>query len=81
MWTPPWAKGDRRDEGDAGCSHIFGLSKELHFTLRALREIRASSPSQPNGLEGPLLRGGKLVRSLALEISVCRAPDFGASLR
>jgi len=39
-------------EGEAGCSHIFGLFKELHFTLRALMEIRALSPGQLSGLEG-----------------------------
>src|ERR1035437_3462645 len=41
------------DESEAGCSHIFGLFKELHSTLLALMEIRAPSPGQPNGLEGP----------------------------
>src|ERR1035437_10397386 len=52
IWTHPRAKGDCRVEGESGCSHIFGLFKELHFTLRALMEIRAPSPGQPNGLEG-----------------------------
>src|ERR1700732_2429563 len=52
MWTPPRAKGDCRYEGDAGCSYIFGVFKKLHFTLTALMEIRAPSPSQPSGLEG-----------------------------
>jgi hypothetical protein len=52
MGTPRRTKGDCRDERDAACSHTF-LFKELHFTLRALMEIRAPSPSQPNGLEGP----------------------------
>jgi hypothetical protein len=34
------------------CGHIFGLFKELHFTLRALMEIRAPSPGQLSGLKG-----------------------------
>ena len=37
----------------AGCSHIFGLFKELHSTLLALIEIRAPFPGHLNGLEGP----------------------------
>src|ERR1700730_13348430 len=41
-----------RSEGEAGCSHIFGFFKELHFTLRALMEIRTPSPGQLSGLEG-----------------------------
>jgi len=40
-------------EGESGCSHIFGLFKELHSTLRALMEIRAPSPGHLSGLEGP----------------------------
>ena len=53
IWTQPRAKGDCRVEGESGSSHIFGLFKELHSTLLALMEIRAPSPGQPNGLEGP----------------------------
>jgi hypothetical protein len=49
----PERKAVCRSEGEAGCSHIFGLFKELHFTLRALMEIRAPSPGQLSGLEGP----------------------------
>src|ERR1039458_6269895 len=41
LYGPSRAKGDCRVEGESGCSHIFGLFKELHFTLRALMEIRA----------------------------------------
>ena len=41
------------DESEAGCSDIFGLFKELDSTLLALMEIRAPSPGQLNGLEGP----------------------------
>jgi hypothetical protein len=48
----PERKAVCRSEGEAGCSHIFGLFKELHFTLRALMEIRAPSPGQLSGLEG-----------------------------
>src|ERR1019366_923584 len=53
IWTQPRAKGDCRVEGESGCSHIFGLFKELHSTLRALMEIRAPSPGHLSGLEGP----------------------------
>jgi hypothetical protein len=53
IWTQPRAKGDSRVEGESGRSHIFGLFKELHSMLLALMEIRAPSPGQPNGLEGP----------------------------
>lgn len=49
----PERKAVCRSEGEAGCSHIFGLFKELHSTLRALMEIRAPSPGQLSGLEGP----------------------------
>jgi hypothetical protein len=49
----PERKGVSRDESDAGCSHIFGLYEELKLVLRALMEIRAPSPGQLNGLEGP----------------------------
>jgi hypothetical protein len=53
IWTQRRAKGVGLDESDAGCSHIFGLCEELRFVLRALMEIRAPSPGQLNGLEGP----------------------------
>ena len=39
------APSERRLPGwrvEAGCSHIFGLFKELHFTLRALIGKRRS---------------------------------------
>ena len=39
IWTQPRAKGDGRVDDESGCSHIFGLSKELHGTLLALMEI------------------------------------------
>src|SRR6266581_4613656 len=45
----PERKAVCRSEGEAGCSHIFGLFKELHSTLRALMEIRAPSPGQLSG--------------------------------
>ena len=47
------------DESEAGCSDIFGLFKELDSTLLALMEIRAPSPGQPNGLEGPSVAQGQ----------------------
>jgi hypothetical protein len=46
MDPAPSAKPFAGVKGEAGCSHIFGLFKELHFTLWALMEIRASSPGQ-----------------------------------
>ena len=48
----PERKAVCRSEGEVGCGHIFGLFKELHFTLRALMEIRTPSPGQLSGLEG-----------------------------
>jgi hypothetical protein len=46
MDPAPSAKPFAGVKGEAGCSHIFGLFKELHFTLWALMEIHASSPGQ-----------------------------------
>src|SRR5208282_5310077 len=53
IWTQPRAKVVCRARGEAGCSHIFGLFEELDSMLLALMEMRAPSPGQPNGLEGP----------------------------
>jgi len=46
MDPAPSAKPFAGVKGEAGCSHIFGLFKELHFTLWAMMEIRAPSPGQ-----------------------------------
>jgi DNA topoisomerase IB len=59
-------------EGESGCSHIFGLFKELHFTLRALMEIPEPVCGELLILGKSVIRHTQVAKQLGNTVAICR---------